>query len=188
MTRFSKPARSGAPPFPLCQHLQEMRYTDSRRRGPPAYAYTRNNPLSYVDPDGQDWETAWKDVKTFAKSIYAKATIGVGVEAKVRRGTNEVKIGVSFKGSVETSQDAALTISKSVELGAAVGPTNGPKIGENVSISQTLLTVQNDGRVTGSEQPKPEITDSIGGNTTVNPSDDRVGVGAELGEIAVGGD
>lgn len=40
------------------------------------YAYTRNNPLAYVDPDGRDLAKAWADVKTFASSIYIKVSGG----------------------------------------------------------------------------------------------------------------
>ena len=153
------------------------------------YPYARDNPLRYVDPDGKDWETAWNDLKSFANSVYIKATNGVGVEASAKVGSSgEVKIGAAFKGSIETSQDSVLTVSKSVDIGASAGLKDSPaRAGEGVSASQTVLTVHNDGSVTGAEPAKGEITDSIGGNTTINPSDDRIGIGVELGAVAVGG-
>jgi RHS repeat-associated protein len=151
-----------------------------------SYSYTINNPLRYIDPDGRDWATAWSDIKTFAASFYASASIGVGGEISLTRGSVEAKAGIAFKGTLETSKDAAIQVSKSVEAGVKVGPRDGPQLGENVSVSQTVLTA-NPGKVTGAETPTKEITDSIGGNTTVNPNGDRVGIGVEVGAIALAG-
>src|ERR1039458_7653293 len=58
------------------------------------YSYTINNPLRYVDPDGRDWQKAWQDLKTALSTIYARASIGVGLGAK------EGLIGVFFDWSL----------------------------------------------------------------------------------------
>jgi RHS repeat-associated protein len=168
-------------PGELAKHLRDP-------QGLNRYAYTRNSPLAFVDPDGKDWQTAWNDLKTFASSVYIKATIGVGIELGITRLSSEAKIGIAGKASLETSQDSVLKLSRSVDIGASVGQKDGlGRIGESVSASATVLTVQNDGKVTGPEQPKGEITDSIGGNTTISPSDDRLGIGFEAGVGATGG-
>ena len=154
------------------------------------YAYARNNPLLYVDPDGKDFEKAAQDLKTFVKSIYIKVSIGVGYEAKVKVGAVEGKVGAAYKATAETSQDAILKVSRSAEAGASAGPTNGPKAGENISAEQTVLTVNKDGTLTGAEKPTVTVTDTIGGNTSVNSSPEQIGLGLEapLGpEPIVGG-
>jgi hypothetical protein len=151
-----------------------------------AYSYTINNPVRYIDPNGLDWATAWNDIKTFAASAYANVSIGVGGELSVTKGSVEAKAGIAFKGTLETSKEAAVQVSKSVEAGVKVGPRDGPQLGENVSASQTVLTA-NPGKVTGAETPTMAITDSLGGNTTVNPNGDRIGLGVEVGVIALAG-
>jgi RHS repeat-associated protein len=151
-----------------------------------SYSYTVNNPLRYVDPNGRDWATAWSDVKAFAQSVYIGVSIGVGLELSGTKGSIEGKVGVAFKGTLETSKEAAVQVSKSVEGGAKFGPKDGVQVGENVAVSQTVLTA-NPGKVTGAETPTVEITDSIGGNTTANSSGDRVGIGFEVGAIALAG-
>jgi RHS repeat-associated protein len=154
------------------------------------YAYARNNPLLYIDPDGKDFEKAAQDLKTFAKSIYIKVSIGVGYEAKVKVGAVETKVGAAAKATAETSQDAILKVSRSAEAGASSGPTTGPKAGENISVEQTVLTINKEGTLTGAEKPTVTVTDTIGGNTSVNSSPEQIGLGLEtpLGpEPIVGG-
>jgi RHS repeat-associated protein len=152
------------------------------------YSYVRNNPLSKTDLDGHDWGTAWQDLKTFARSIYVKVSVGVGVEVKVTAGSNEAQIGVSAKVNVEAPSDKLLSISKSTEIGAAT-TTNGEKFGENVSVEKPLATLNDDYTISGPEAPKVDVTDSIGGNSTVNASNDQIGVGVEAGlPVIVGGE
>ena len=143
------------------------------------YVYARNNPLLYVDPDGRDFEKAWQEAKTFAKTFYVKLSVGVGAEVKVKAGAFEAKAGVVYKGSIETSKDSITTISRSVEAGASAGLTHGPKAGESVSTEQTIATVQNNKTITGQEKAHVETTDTIGGHTTATNSDDKLGIGVE---------
>lgn len=153
------------------------------------YAYARNNPLLYVDPDGKDFEKAVQDLKVFAKSLYLKVTLGVGYEGKLKAGKAEIKAGAAYKATAETSQEAILKLSRSAEAGASAsaGPVKG---GESIAVEQTVLTINKDGNVTGPEKPAVTITDTIGGNTSVNSSGDQIGLGFEtpLGpEPIVGG-
>ena len=84
------------------------------------YAYARNNPLVYVDPDGQDFQKAVQDLKTFAKSLYGRVSIGVGYDVKLKVGTTEVaKVGVAYRATAETSQEAILKVQRSFDAGAS---------------------------------------------------------------------
>ncbi len=148
------------------------------------YAYTRNNPLAYVDPDGRDLEKAWNDIKTFANSIYVKVSIGFGAELKAKRGPVEAKVGAAYKANAETSQDAILKISRSAEAGASAGTENQTVYGKSVSVEQTVLTLQNDMHLTGEEPPVVKTGDKAG---VANASEDKLGIGLEGGVILVGG-
>lgn len=152
------------------------------------YAYTRDNPLVYVDPNGRDLAKAWEDIKAFGRSISIKVSIGVGWEAKVTRGAFEAKAGVAYKANIETSQDDNLKISRSVSLGGAAGQTNGVAGGENAEAEKPVLTVDNNNNVTIGGPVEGTVTDTIGGNTTtLNGSSDKVAVGVEGGILAVAG-
>jgi RHS repeat-associated protein len=151
------------------------------------YAYARNNPNAYIDPDGRDLKKAWDDVKTFAKSVTIKATIGLGYEAHAEVGKAEAKLGVAAKGSIELSSDSA-KLSRSASLGFEAGQS-GAKVGESITVQQTVMTVT-DTTVTGAEKPEITRTDSLGlfgGN--LGSSSDKIGIGLELpaGELPVVG-
>jgi RHS repeat-associated protein len=148
------------------------------------YAYTRNNPLAFIDPDGRDLEKAWKDVKTFANSIYVKVSIGLGAELKAKRGPVEAKVGFSYKANAETSQDSILKVSKSADLGVSAGTENHTVYGKSGSVEQTVLTLQNDMHLTGEEPPIVTTGDKVG---PANASEDKLGIGLEGGLVVVGG-
>ncbi len=42
------------------------------------YAYSRNNPLRYIDPTGESWQEAWQGWLGFSNSIVTNATFGIG--------------------------------------------------------------------------------------------------------------
>lgn len=148
------------------------------------YAYTRNNPLAYVDPNGRDLEKAWKDVNTFANSIYVRVSIGLGAELKATRGPVEAKVGAAYKANAETSQDAILKISKSADAGLSAGTENHTVFGKSRSVEQTVLTLQNDRHLTGEEPPVVTTGDKVG---PANASEDKLGIGLEGGVVVVGG-
>jgi RHS repeat-associated protein len=143
------------------------------------YAYTRNNPLAYVDPDGRDLEKAWTAFKTFVKSLSVKATVGLGYEAHAELGKiGEAKVGVAAKVSLETSIDS-FKLSRSASAGAEAG-AKGAKVGESWSVEQTVMTITN-GTITGAEKPEVTRTDSFGlFGGSVESSKDKVGIGLEL--------
>jgi RHS repeat-associated protein len=143
------------------------------------YAHTRNNPLAFVDPDGRDLEKAWSDFKGFANSLYAKLSVGVGAEAKVKAGPAVVKAGVALKANAETSQDSILRVSKSLEGGISAGTEEHTVYGVTKGAEQTVLTVTNDRTLTGEEPPKITSSDDKIGPGTL--SQEKVGVGAEVG-------
>ena len=153
------------------------------------YAYTRNNPLAYIDPDGKDLEKAWSLAKTFFKSISVKVSVGAGIGEKWKVGRGESKVELTGKYSLEfggqgVAGDKIMQTSRSVEVGVTSGIVGGPKVGEGISVSQVTSTVYKDVGPKGEEPPTKEITDSIGGHSTaVTSSGDTVGIG---GEVAVG--
>jgi RHS repeat-associated protein len=149
------------------------------------YVYTRNNPLSYIDPDGKDFGKAWSDVKTFVSTIYVQASVGGGIDVKVKVGSLEAKAGVDAKLNVDLSKNAG-KISHTEELG--VSAKDGPvKVGESITFDTTLVKVE-DGQRTGPEKTQVEVVDTIGGKTTQGTkSGDRMGVSVEVGdELHVG--
>ncbi len=151
------------------------------------YAYARNNPLLYVDPDGRDLEKAWQDFKAFAKSLSVKATVGLGYIYHAEVGKAEARAGVAATGSIEISADA-VTLSRSASAGFEAGQ-KGAKVGESVSVEQTVMTVTGS-TLTGAEKPEKTRIDSsglFGGN--VESSNDKIGIGFELpaGDIPVVG-
>jgi RHS repeat-associated protein len=146
------------------------------------YVYTRNNPLMYVDPDGKDFAQAWADVQKFAASLYAKASVGVGYEVSVKAGPLEAKGGIAANANVN-AENRNVGLSTSVDVGVSVGLKDGPRIGESASADKSLVKVNTEnGKVTGPEEAKGEVTDTLGvfgGN--VNSNSDKVGLGATCG-------
>jgi hypothetical protein len=154
------------------------------------YAYTRNNPLAYVDPDGRDLQKAWGYVKQFVNSISVKISVVGGVGEKVKVGANEAHIGIRGKYSLEVGGQGYLgeknfQTSRSVEVGVEAGREHSPiKVGESVAVTQVTGTDYVGIGPKGEEPITKEVTDSIGGHsnsTSVGP--ETVGVGAE---VAVG--
>jgi RHS repeat-associated protein len=155
------------------------------------YTYARNNPLVYVDPDGKDFKQAWNDFRDFVlHSMYIHYSAGVGAELSVKAGAAEAKAGVSLKANVETSKDAILKVSNSLEDGVKACQS-GVCAGVQKSAEQTVGTIQNDNTLTGKEQPVVTETNTLGGDsTTVNTSasdSDKVGIGLEAGIGLVAG-
>ncbi|MHB8756227.1 MAG: hypothetical protein ACYC92_14935, partial [Candidatus Acidiferrales bacterium] len=94
--------------------------------------------------------------------------MGVGLELKGTAGASEFRAGISAKANVEVPSNSLLSLSRSTEIGVAAGPTNGPKIGENISVEKPLVTVNLNRTVTGPQAPKVEVTDTLGGTSTIN--------------------
>jgi len=134
------------------------------------YAYTRNNPLVFVDPDGKDWETAWNDVKAFANSVYTTATFGVGVGGEAKVGSGKVTAEVSSTGTIKfaTSDNGGVTFTRKVEAKAAAEPEGGgAAAGVAAGVSQVDARIAN-GHVTGQESSQPV---EVGPSATAGPSD-----------------
>jgi RHS repeat-associated protein len=151
------------------------------------YAYTRNNPLLYVDPDGRDLEKAWQDIKTFAKSLSVKVTVGLGYAYHAEVGKAEARAGAAATVSIEISAES-VKLSRSASIGGEAGQ-KGAKVGESIAIEQTVMTVTGS-TITGAEKPEITRTDSsgvFGGN--IESSSDKTGIGFELpaGDLPVVG-
>jgi hypothetical protein len=166
MGRFMSPD-----PKHLSAHLSDPQSFDR-------YAYARNNPLLYVDPNGKDFEKAVQDAKTFLNSMYAKMSVSLGYEAKAKLGTHEARAGVGYGVKAETSPDSILKISKSVEGGASVGP-----LGYSKEAAVPIVTVNNDKSVTYggpveiTTNGKADAGTGISGQAS---SDEKLGIGAEV--------
>jgi RHS repeat-associated protein len=141
------------------------------------YTYTRNNPLVYVDPDGKDLAKAWSDLKSSFNTLYVKLSAGVGLEVKVKRVGIEAKAGVAYKANIKTSEESVLKLSKSLEGGVSATDA-GHTIGNTKTAEQTVLTIQNNGRLTGEEPPVVSNSSTMGPGTA---SADELGIGAEIG-------
>lgn len=155
------------------------------------YAYTRNNPMAYVDPDGKDWAKAWADLKTFASSLHLKLSGGFAIsvyEFKIKAGSFKAEAGFSVKANAELgNKDYQVQNSVSVESGGSVSVGKSKaKWGESISITKVTGTIQSDGSVTQGEPLTVEKVDSLGlmeGSTS--SSSDRIPIGIELGEVGV---
>jgi RHS repeat-associated protein len=155
------------------------------------YAYTRNNPLAYVDPDGRDFEKAIQDVKTFLNSVKVKFSGGFGAEAKARIGPAEVSAGASTKLNLKTGGDVALQLTHTVEEGASVSGLGG-KLGTTAIAEQPIVTLTPEGKVITGGKPTGEIKGDVkvkgdAAGADVSGSKDEVGVGVSGGFGLVGG-
>jgi RHS repeat-associated protein len=156
------------------------------------YTYTINNPLRYSDHDGKDWQQAWNDVKTFVSSIEVKLSGGVGFKVGVRIGSFKAEAGVAAKANATVPLGLAEPIVKnsvSAELGVTVQPASGPKVGESVTAEKVTGSIKADGTV-GDPEPavltKTDTLSAFGGNSATNASSDgRVGLGLEVGDVAL---
>lgn len=149
------------------------------------YAYTRNNPLLYIDPDGKDLAKAWAEVKTFVSSIYIKVSGGGGPGAKGKAGPFHSEAGVMGKYTAKTSlgDDGKLvTISKSVEVGASV-EAGSFKAGRSIAVEQAIATVNTNLTIdTKPGIPTVTQTGSAGsGDAYASSSSDEKGIGVEIG-------
>lgn len=158
------------------------------------YAYTRDNPLIYVDQDGRDWEQAWQDVKTFVGSLYTKVTVGAGFYEKGKAGDGEQKIGIAYKNTIKLSAgdggNPSISLTQSVEASAQAG-FGGINIGGSRGAEQTVVAADTVGVTT---RPSEDSWHSNGtnvsrgaGDTSVNSSENERDIGAEEGAILLGG-
>ena len=154
------------------------------------YAYTRDNPVLYVDPDGKDWQTAWHDVKTFVDSTYARITVGAGFGAKVRAGPVEAKAEVAAKVSAGAPplEKGVMEAKATLDAGIEAGRTNGPKVGESATLEGPNATLQHMDGTTTVDAPSVQQTDTIGGKSTaVSNGGNEVGLTVEGGDVVIAG-
>lgn len=120
------------------------------------YVYVRDNPLSYVDPNGKDWAKAWEDLKTFANSLYEKVTVGAGIYGKGQVGGGEAKVGVAYKNTIKLTS-SSISLTQSVEASAEFGIKDGPKVGKSKGAEQTVVAADTSGVTThpGEDQWNP---------------------------------
>jgi len=127
------------------------------------YTYARNNPLSYIDPDGESvllatvlfagWlnltmnahkaDNVWQGLGYFAVGAGA-AALGAGVGAGISSAIAGTGFGAGFIGS-----STALTASSSFLSGAAIGGGAGFASGFTMGFGNGLLGGQNIGQTLG---------------------------------------
>jgi RHS repeat-associated protein len=154
-----------------------------------AYAYVRNNPTMLTDSNGEDWATAWQDLKAALGTIYFRVSLGVGFGGKGTvfgvKGEAELaaKVNVRFSGT-----EGKVSLTKSTEAAITAG-IKGGKVGIGGSIENTVASGNIETHeVGGPEPPHAEVTKGIGTETIgTDPTSDEVGLGGEGGEFALGG-
>jgi hypothetical protein len=155
------------------------------------YAYTRNNPLAYVDPDGRDLEKAWHGLKAFLNSIQVKYSIGFGAKAGYQLGVGEVKVGASNMLNLKAGGDVALQLTQAVEYKAGTETSGGKTSGLTIKAEQPLVTLNPDATVTLGGPPSGTISGKTGadiGDASLDVSSkEEVGVGVEGGLGLVAG-
>jgi RHS repeat-associated protein len=162
------------------------------------YAYVRNNPLLLVDPNGEDFEKAWSDLKTAIGSIFIKITGGGGPGAEVKLGKGkffhaEAGITTGYSAKVTLGNDDNLIqFSRSVDSGASVSAGKF-KAGPGVSIEQTIVTISASDLSVDTKPGIPQVT--ITGSGAANEkasgsvSNDETSLGVEIGVfLKVGGE
>ena len=90
------------------------------------YAYTRNNPLRYVDPDGEDWRDV---LKGFVDAYTSDNTLGIGRDrggnSDFRNGQAVGDVTAAIGGAIETAAgltgELGSTILDFTGIGAVVG-------------------------------------------------------------------
>jgi RHS repeat-associated protein len=158
------------------------------------YAYTRNNPLTYVDADGKDWAQAWQDLRSFASSLYTKVTLGAGLYGKGKAGEGEVKIGIAYKNTIKLSAgdggNASISLTQSVEASAEAS-LGGAKFGASKGAEQTVVAADTVGVTSRPGEDSWHSTEtnvSRGAvDASVNSSEKERGIGAEEGAVLLGG-
>ncbi len=155
------------------------------------YLFTRDNPLSYVDPDGKDWQTAWSDVKTFVNSIYGHVIVGGGLEAKGSIGPFRGSAGVAAKisGGAPPLAQGVADVKTTVEYGGKLGVGTVEGGPSNTIVGPNVTLKHMDGTVTS--EPMHVEQSSSGGNDKASISADKeqVGVSVEMGlGVIAGGD
>jgi RHS repeat-associated protein len=143
------------------------------------YAYTRNNPLIYIDPDGKDWEKVWQDAVIFSRQLYTKATFGVGLGGDAKAGSGTVAAEASVTGTVtmKSPENGGITFSRKAEVKATATPAGGgAEVGVGASVSQVDARIQGPDQISGQEAPEVEVTPSFKAGP-VGGDADEIGIG-----------
>jgi RHS repeat-associated protein len=155
------------------------------------YAYVRNNPTTLTDPNGEDWATAWQDVKAALGTAYTRLTIGVGFGGKFNAGPLSGTSEYAWKANLRVSMtERKISLTNQSQAGLTFGPAgSGGNAGLGASVENTVASYNGGtGQFGGPEPPHAELTTLSGTeHYGTDPSSNEVGLSYEGGYIPLWG-
>lgn len=151
------------------------------------YAYTRNNPVIYTDPDGQDFQKVFQDLKAAVSQVTVKVSVGVGFGGKAKLGPVRGRAEVAVKANLKFS-NGKLSVSESAEAAVSLGKGK-TEVGVGGSVDQVKASYDlNTGKTGGAE---PATVEKAGSGSQGGPSGtgskEEFGVESEKGDGLLGG-
>lgn len=162
------------------------------------YAYARDNPLFYRDPDGRDWEQFVQGLTTIRNSISLKFSAGLGLEAVKTGSGGSIRLGFAVKGEVGINFQTGITLKATGEA-ALKGNVAGHSGGPGITVEKTTyeqanpdashpVEVKTNGQIDNTSASAGQISQGIaageGGVVGAQVDIDKSQLASGLGQVA----